>query len=145
MSDRAFKIKGDLIELAGITGGNWETVVGGNFLEVWQSGKHAEADPHIHDHAAGKVAELALPNVYEGKAMTFGEAIAQTMTRARLIAMGPRMLRFIIEMQNEMRAYIPEDETDAESPLYWAFQEMSQIINHITKGDESTCHNTTKL
>jgi hypothetical protein len=72
----------------------WEVIQGGNFLQVWEAGRYATMTYLCFED--GKIADVALPNVYEEKGENYlnhKTVMARVMPRAHLIAAAPEMLR----------------------------------------------------
>lgn len=108
----------------------WEVISGGNFVEVW----HADRCTSENDYAGfeeGAICRMTMPRAHTN---TLAQAIACVRPRAQAMAQAPRMLRFIKDLLIELRAYQAEEESNPESPIYWAFEEAKAIINQIERG-----------
>lgn len=121
----------------------WEIVIGGNFLQVWEAGRYDNMKYLSFEN--GKVAEVAFPNVYgEGDKfyLDHEKAIATVMPRALVIARAPAMLRLlekalpIIEAEAKHRESVIQDpkflaEISGEEKIYYT--EMREAHDEIMR------------
>jgi len=107
----------------------WEVVAGGNFVEIWHKDKSAGAD--YAGFEEGAICRMTMPRAHTN---THAQSFGAVLPRARAMAQAPRMLRYIKDLLIELRAYQAEEESNPESPIYWAFEEAKAIINQIERG-----------
>lgn len=124
---------------------NWEIAIGGNFLQVWETGRYEKMQCLSFED--GKVADVAIANVHlydrnDERYINYEQAIADAMPRAHLIACAPAMLALlekafpIIEAEANRRDDAPMPDDDSPEGIKGYRTEMRQLVNEVARAIE---------